>query len=130
MSTKKSKFVETVLKSLNKTEKESQLENITEFLENSQIECKQQIATLETSTIPSLNLKLQREQRNLEKAEKEYETARFSMASNFNSYVTNRELALDRIDTAKKVLASIQQELDAETKQLEGFKAILADLTA
>lgn len=53
-----------------------------------------------------------------------------TLADNFDCYVSKRELALDNVDAAKKVLASIQQSLDEEVKQLEGFKNILADLTA
>ena len=130
MATKTLKFVTENLKNLNKTEKELQTEKITAFVEDATIDCSQQISTLETSTIPSLKLKLQREQNALKKAEKAYEVARFAIADDFDCYVSKRELALDNVDAAKKVLASIQQSLDEEIKQLEGFKNILADLTA
>lgn len=130
MSTKTSKFVQTVLKSLNKTEKELQQEKVTTFVEDSVIDCRQQISTLETSVIPSLKLKLERQQTSLEKAKKNYENVRFSIANTFQDYVANRENALDRIDFEQEAIRKIEQELAQEEKQLKGFKDILADLTA
>ena len=124
------KFVTTVLADLNKTEQDKQKEAVETFVEDSVISANQQIATLETSTIPGLKLKLQRSQKSLEKAQKGYEKARFSISYSFESYVQGRENAKDNIEIAEVTLKNIQSEIsDAET-QLAGFKEILADLTA
>ena len=130
MATKTLKFVTTVLKSMNKTEKDVQTEKVTAFVEDSTIECQQQISTLETSVLPGLRLKLKREQNNLDKANKNYETVKYSVAHSFSAYVSNREDALDRIDSVKNTIKQIETEIANEEAQLAMFSTILADLTA
>jgi ERCC4-related helicase len=124
------KFVTTVLADLNKTEQDKQKETVETFVEDATISCQQQIATLETSTIPGLKLKLQRSQKSLEKAQKGYEKARFSTSYSFEDYVRNRETAKDAIEYAQDNLNSIEAEIKSAETQLAGFKEILADLTA
>ena len=124
------KFVTTVLADLNKTEQDKQKEAVETFVEDATISANQQIATLETSTIPGLKLKLQRSQKSLEKAQKGYEKARFSTSHSFEGYVQARENAKDDIESAQENLNYIQTEITNAETQLAGFKEILADLTA
>ena len=123
------KFITIVLGNLNKTEQDIQKEKVEIFVEDSIIECQQQIATLETSEIPHLKLKLQREEKNLEKAKKNYDNARFSIASNFDNYVINRNKAQIAIEEAESVLDAIKSNIHDREQELEGYKEILKDLT-
>jgi CRISPR/Cas system CSM-associated protein Csm4 (group 5 of RAMP superfamily) len=124
------KFVTTVLAQLNKSEDVKQQELVEQFVEDSTIEVNQQIATLETSVIPGLKLKLQRAEKALQKKEKALETARFSTASNFEAYLQNREDAKDNVTYAEETVAEIKSEIKTNEEKLQEFKSILEDFTS
>lgn len=123
------KFVAAVLKELNKSEQEKQLEAVQEFVESSVIECETQIALLKTAELPKAQQQLKKAQNQLAQAEKAFEKSRFSMATNFESYVANRESALDRIDEAKNAIAEAEQAIQNVQKRIAIFEEILADLS-
>lgn len=134
MSTKttktvQNKFVAAVLKELNKSEQDKQLESVQEFVENSVIECETQIALLKTAELPKAQQQLKKAQNQLVQAEKAFEKARFSMSSSFDSYVENREFALDRVDDAKQAVAEAEQVIKNVQTRIATFEEILADLS-
>lgn len=129
-TTKGNKFVTTVLANLNKSEQQVQKEGVETFVEDATIECKTQIATLETSVLPKAKLDLQRAENSLDKAKKSFETVRFSTATNFEKYVQNRENAEDKIDAAQSVVNSVKEEITEAERQLAKYQDVLADLTA
>ena len=101
MATKTLKFVTTVLKSMNKTEKDVQTEKVTAFVEDSTIECQQQISTLETSVLPGLRLKLKREQNNLDKTEEHIQDETNVKRNLRNLIEKGMDLADDMIETVR-----------------------------
>ena len=131
MSTKKqSKFVAAVVKGLEKTEKDVAIEKAERFVEDATIDCETEISIIKTSKLPKLEGELKRAKINLQRAEDTFETVRFSIASNLESYVMNREHALDKIDEAKEVIKNIESQLADENAQLIVYTEILADLKA
>ncbi len=129
-TTKGSKFVTTVLANLNKSEQQVQKESVETFVEDATIECKTQIATLETFVLPKAKLDLQRAENSLDKAKKAFEVVRFSTATDFEKYVENREKAEDKIDAAQSVVNSVKEEIAEAERQLVKYQDVLADLTA
>lgn len=125
-----SKFVTTVLANLNKSEDVKQQEFVQSFVDDAVIEVNTQIAQLSTSTLPSLKLKLTREQKSLEKAQKAFEVAKYSTASNFEQYLQNRSYAKNNVADVKDNIADIQAEITQTEAQLTEFQEILKDLTA
>ncbi len=123
-------FKETVLKGLNKSEKELQEEQVDIFIEDSTIECEMQIALYKTSLIPTKEIELKREKAKLAKVKKELVNARFSVAYNFKDYVgginSKKETILVHEIRVATDTASIKQ-LKAEMKEYEN---ILKDLNS
>ena len=128
VSKPKSKFVSENLKKLNKSEKEVQEESIVRFVEDAIIEGETQISYIRTNRIPTLQHEVKRIEVSLERANKDYEEARFSTASNFTEYVSKREEALDRIDEIKHQLSSKKAEIAQAEAELSTLEAILEDL--
>lgn len=125
-----SKFVTTVLANLNKSEDVKQQEAVQAFVDDAVIEVNTQIAQLETSTLPSLKLKLTREQKSLEKAQKAFETAKFSTSYSFESYLQNRSYAKNEVENVQDNISDIEAEVKNTESQIAEFKEILTDLTA
>lgn len=125
-----SKFVTTVLANLNKSEDVKQQEAVQAFVDDAVIEVNTQIAQLETSTLPSLKLKLTREQKSLEKAQKAFETAKFSTAYSFEGYLQNRSYAKNEVENVQDNISDIEAEVKNTESQIAEFKEILTDLTA
>lgn len=123
-------FVAKVLASLNKTDAEKQQESVTEFMEDSIIDLNAQISNITTSDIPKLQSQLNRAQNNLAKAKKNFDAVRFSIATNLEVYIANREHALDQIDSANNVIANINEQIADKNAELESFQSILADFNS
>lgn len=125
---KETSFVKKVLAGLNKTEAQKQEEAVVAFVEDAIIDCQTQIAHLTTSLIPTKELEIVRLKKDLEKAEKNFEIARFSIASSFNGYITNRNDAQYIISEVKSRIASKESQLNQLNSELKAFEEVLADL--
>jgi hypothetical protein len=121
-------FIQKVLTGLNKTEAQKQEDTVKAFVEDSIIDCQSQIAHLKTSLIPSKELEIVRLKNDLAKAEKNYETARFSIASNFNNYIEKRNYANNAISEVESRIASKQSQLAQLNAELVAFEEVLTDL--
>jgi len=130
MSTKTSKFVNLVVKGLNKTEKDVAIEKAQRFVEDAIIDCETEISLIKTSKLPKLEGELKRAKAKLVRAEENFETARFSVAINLDAYIQVRENALDSIDSCKQEIKSIEDAIAEENAQLKSYEEILADLNA
>jgi len=130
MATKTSKFVQAVVKGLNKTEKDVAIEKAQRFVEDAIIDCETEISLIKTSKLPKLEGELKRAKIKLTRAEENFETVRFSVASNLDAYIETRENALDSIDSCKLEIKTIGDAIADENTQLASYEAILADLNA
>lgn len=124
----KSNFTKKVLAELNKTEAQKQVEGVEEFRETSVIACQTQITLIESSEIPTLKMKLKAAENKLEKQQKAYEKSRFSTAHSFESYVQNRENALDGVEEVQAEIHCLNNQIEAANSKLNSFKEILTDL--
>lgn len=128
MATKKLTFVDRAMQDLNKSEKDLQKEKVEDFVAQAQIDAETQIGLLKTSELPGLQLKLKKANNSLDKAQKEYEKARFSLATDFKRYVENRQRAKDNVEEATEYVSTIEAEIKAKQYQLASFEEILVDL--
>lgn len=128
MATKEKSFKDKVLAGLNKSEAQVQEEKVVAFIEDAQIECNAQIAYLKTSSIPSKELEITRLKNELSKAEKAFESARFSISSTFASYVTKRNEAQQAISNAANKIVGREIELARLQAELVAFEEVLKDL--
>ena len=124
-----SKFVTNVLKELNKTEKERQQDSVIEFAENAKIDVQLQISQISTGDLPRLQMQLQKAENDLVRAKTAYEKARFSVADNTATYISNRERALDKVEECESNIEDINRDIANKRAELATFEAILADLS-
>lgn len=127
--TTRSKFVTNVLKELNKTDAQKQEDSVIEFAENAKIDVQLQISQISTGDLPRLQMQLQKAENDLVRAKTAYEKARFSVASSTSSYISNRERALDYIETCQSTIDLINSSISDKEAELATFEAILADLS-
>ena len=129
VTTVTNKFVKAVLAELNKTEQQKQQESVEEFVESAVIDCTTQIALQETSELPRAEMQVRKAERDLETAKKALVKARFSTSSNFDSYLSNREYALDQVEEAEMFLKSAKQAVSDVKAQIATLKDVLADFS-
>ena len=129
VTTVTNKFVKAVLAELNKTEAQKQQEAVEEFVESSVIDCKTQIALQETSELPRAEMLVRKAENDLVKAKKALVKARFSTSSSFDSYLSNREYALDQVEEAEMFLKSAKQAVSDVKAQIATLKDVLADFS-
>jgi hypothetical protein len=128
-TTKLSNFTTNVLKEYNKTDAQKQLESVEDFRQNAIIETESVIGSLQTNTIPLLELSLKKAERTLETAEKNYEKSRFSTASSYREYLDNRAYYRREVRDAQNAIDSINRSIEGEQAQLNLYKEILSDLS-
>lgn len=128
-TTKLSNFTTNVLKEYNKTDAQKQLESVEDFRQNAIIETESVIGSLQTNTIPLLELSLKKAERTLETAEKNYEKSRFSTASSYRDYLDNRAYYRREVRDAQNTIDSINRSIEGEQSQLNLYKEILTDLS-
>lgn len=129
MDQKPNKFVEAVLKQLNKSDADKQLESVVNFVETAKIEADTQLALLKTSVLPTAELKFRKAEQAKAKAEASVESARFSIAGSYEAYVSARNTAEAASDRASADVISAQKEIDNAKKQIAKTEAIIADLS-
>jgi hypothetical protein len=100
MSKSKANFVTKVLASFNKTEAQKQQESVERFLENSVIDCQEQISTRDAD-IKRADVAITRANTELSRAEANLETSKFSVASNFEEYIKILNVARQKVSQAK-----------------------------
>lgn len=122
-------FEKKVKAELNKTEQEKQSEAIKEFVENSQIDCETQLALLKTSELPKAEQQLKKAELELQKAKKAFEKSRFTMTSDFESYVKQREEALDNVEYYESLVNDAKNAISNVSDRIATFEEILADLS-
>lgn len=128
-TTKLSNFTEANLAEYNKTDRERQVEYVEDFRLNAIIETESVIGSLQTNTIPLLELDLKKAERTLETAERDYAKARVSTAYDYNSYLENRASSRRAIKSAQDSINAIKSKIEAQQAQLSLYKEILADLS-
>jgi len=121
-------FVNRILSLLNKSEDQIQKEAVETFVADSIIECKAQIAFLQTSERPKKELEHKRETVKLQKLEKEFEETRYSIAPSFKLYIENRNVAKRAVSDQKAYIARIENDINNIIVQISEFKAVLEDL--
>lgn len=125
-----SKFEQQALIGLNKTEKDLKLEQIKDFVTNSLIETRSSISFLETSNLAKAKHELDKANRDLSKAENNYEKVKFEMACDFQTYYERRKDSLSHIEQIKSVISRIEAEIATIELNINFYKEILADLEA
>ena len=129
VTTVTNKFVKAVLAELNKTEAQKQQEAVEEFVETAVIDCVTQIGLQENSELPKAEMQVRKAERDLETAKKALVKARFSTNSSFDSYLSNREYALDQVEEAEMFLKSAKQAVSDVKAQIATLKDVLADFS-
>ena len=113
---KENAYVSEVLKSLNKTEAQKQLEQIEKFQAYAIIDCERQISIIE-SEIKEKNTDLSLSKKALILAEKEVKTAIYSIATNYEGWVNTINKAEREVTAHKNSIAYVQgiiEKLEAE----------------
>jgi len=113
--------LERFLAPFNKTEQEKQSEKVEKFIEDSIIDCEEQINSRE-SDIKRAEGAIKSATRDLERAQANLEVVKYSTASNFQEYLHNLSTANSKIDQARWNLEGAEEvkaELEKEKTQLE-----------
>lgn len=129
-TTKKGTFVQKVLGTLNKTEKQKQQESVEEFVKDAIIETQSQISTLEVSELAKANLELERAQNALNKAKSAKEAVKYSIPDSglFEDYFYQQEQARKSVYNAEQNVKSKEAAIEVINSKLEVFKEILETL--
>jgi len=121
-----SKFLTTALKDVNKSESDRIKESVESFVAEAKIDAEQQVGAYEAD-LKKLQLDLKKKQNDLKKAEEGFETARFSTATNFESYLNNRNSAQAKVFAAMQAVSSVNNEIAGTELTIKEFKSILSD---
>jgi predicted nucleic acid-binding Zn-ribbon protein len=119
-------FVTKALASLNKSEAQKQEEQVTLFVKRSIIEVQQQIS-LRKSNISNLELDLQAANSKLEMAQEAFEAARFTPATNLESYLSTRNSAQYQVDKCTDEVSLVNEEIEELNAEITALEAVLAD---
>jgi len=120
-------FLSKVLSNINKSDDQIQQEVITDRIEDFKVDCKSQIALIETSTIPGLTNDLTRATRNLKKEKADLESTKLDVVNNksFEQYVLALYNADMSVDNAASTVSSIKEAIANANAQCVKFKEIL-----
>ena len=122
---KENKYLESLLKGLNKTEAEVQREKLTVYIEDSIVECEEQIGLLE-SDIKRASNSLNRAEKDVVKAVKEIAVAENTVARNFKEFVDHLTYVEIKLVSAKDVVAASQKQLNYLNTELTKYNRILS----
>lgn len=127
--TKKYFIIEKYKQALDKSYEDIAIENAVDALEDTIIECEAQISNCETSRIPAAENALKRAERDLVKAQKLLEDAKYPVITNLANYISGKTAAQAVVNKAKAKVSATKADLEYEKECLEEFKVIYADLT-
>lgn len=125
------KFVSIFSLNLKKDANEAAIEAIIEKVEDHTIACELQIQELKTGDIPKKELEIKRAITGVKKAQKAYDTTRFSTTvdEDFVVYISNRNRALSVLEIAESYVLTLKEELTQLKRELKGYELVLKDLT-
>jgi len=125
---KVSNFVTKVLASLNKDEKTRQQEQVEQFVKRAKLDCKQQISIRENK-LANLKLDLEIAQSKLEHAQQDFEQVRFSIASDFSSYISKRNEKEEVISNREKEISTLVSQSAVLQQEIEKLNEVLVDFS-
>ena len=125
----KSKFVTYNESLIDKTDKDVKIEKVIEFVEDAIPECELTIDTI-SSNIKTLNNKLVRAKRIVEKAIITRNNADFTINSNFSRYIEKINSAQSEVEYAESNVADIEEAINQERVNLIKYQKVLSNLTA
>lgn len=113
-------FTQKVIEKLKKTNQEILEETVQHFAENAAIEIEVQIANV-NGELSKRKVALKKAEKQAETAKEQFENAKYSIASNFETYINSLNVVKDNIEIANEKVALINADILFLEKELAAW---------